>query len=89
MLLPLESMVICYVYFLEHYEEYQLSFESAGAIALPVFGKIWAKGACGTDLEHEVYHFGGPHLEALALWILNLIFCFLENIIMITISMYL
>lgn len=89
MLLHLESMVISYVDFLEHYEEYQLSFGNAGAVVLPVFGKIWAKSTYGTDLEHKVYHFGGPHLEALALWILNLIFCFLENIMMITISMYL
>lgn len=42
--------MICYIYFLEHYEKYQLSFEKAGAIALTVFGKMWEKGTCGTNL---------------------------------------
>lgn len=64
--------MICSIYFLEHYEEYQLSFGNAGALALPVFGKTWEKGTCDTDQEHKVYHFGGPYLEALVLWILNL-----------------
>lgn len=68
-------MVICYIYFLEHYEEYQLAFGNAGVLALPVFGKIWEKGTCGTHLVHKVYHFG----EALAQWILNLTYNFQKS----------
>lgn len=45
---------------------------------------------CGKKvLVAQIWFFGGPHLEALVLWRLNLILCFLENIIIITIWMYL
>lgn len=59
-----------------------------GPLLFQSLEKYWKKGTCSTDWNIVCY-FSGPHLEALVLWILNLVVCFLENIIVITILMYL